>query len=61
MFAMYVGVPSCSTSVYFIIGMGDGMCNIRNPVAGLQLTMYHVRVEGVSCVPLSRQTGSDPS
>ena len=42
MFAMYVGVPSCSTSVYSRIGVGDGMCDFRNPAAGLQLTMYHV-------------------
>ena len=58
MFAMYVGVPSYGTSVYSRIGMGDGMCDVRNPAAGLQLTMYHARVVGVSCVPPSR---SDPS
>ena len=61
MFAMYVGMPSCGTSVYSRIGIGDGMCDVRNPAAELQLTMYHVRVGGVSCVPPSSLTGSDPS
>ena len=43
MFAMYVGVPSCGTSVYSRIGMEGGMYDVRNPAAELQLTMYHVR------------------
>ena len=46
MFAMYVGVPSCGTTTYSRTGMGDGMCDVRNPAAGLQLTRYHVRVGG---------------
>ena len=61
MFAMYVGMPSCGTSAYSRTGMGDGMWDVRNPAAGLQLTMYHVRVEGVSCVPPSSPRGSDTS
>ena len=61
MFAMYVGVHSCGTSVYSRIRMGDGMWDVRNPAAGLQLTRYHVWVGGVSCVPPSSPTGSDPS
>ena len=61
MSAMYVRVPSCGTSVYSRIWMGDGMCDVRNRAAGLQLTRYHVRVRGVSCVPPSSPTGSDPS
>ena len=61
MYAMYVGVPSCGTSVYSRIGMGGGMYDVRNPAAELQLTMYHVGVEGVSCVTPSSPTGSDRS
>ena len=61
MFAMAVGVPSCGTTVYSRTGMGDGMCDVRNPAAGLQLTMYHVWVGGVSCVPPSSPRGYDPS
>ena len=61
MFAMHVGVPSCGTSVYSRTGMGDGMCDVRNPATGLQLMMYHVRVGSVSCVPPSSPRGSNPS
>ena len=61
MFAMPLGVPSCGITVYSRTGMGDGMCDVRNPAAGLQLTMYHVRVGDVSCVPPSSSRGSDPS
>ena len=50
MFAMYVGVPSCGTTTYSRTGMGDGMCDVKNPAAGLQLTRYHVSVGGMSCV-----------
>ena len=60
MFAMYVGVPSCGT-FYSRTGVGIGMCDISNLADGLQLTMYHVRVVGVSCVPPSSPRGSDPS
>ena len=60
MFAMYVGVPSCGTSVYSRTGMGDGMCDVRNPAAGLQLTKYHVGVGDVSCIPPSSPRGSNP-
>ena len=58
---MYVGVPSRNAMAYSGTGMGDGMWDVSNPAAGLPVTRYHVRVVGVSCVPPSSPTGSDPS
>ena len=37
---------------------GGGTCDVNNPAAGLPMTMYHVRVVGVPCVPPSEAGGS---
>ena len=60
-FSMYVGVTFC-TVLWPILGMGweGGVCDVRGLADGLPLTMYHVRVVGVPCVPLSDPRGFDP-